>query len=136
MIVADSNILAYLLLGGPEADDAERVFRRDPVWAAPVLWRSEFRSILAGYMRQRGLRVTDAAAVHELAERLLAGREYTVRGDAVLQLVAESSCSAYDCEYVALAEELQVSLVTWDRQVLRAFPAIAIAGPTFAGGSA
>ncbi|MBI4542847.1 MAG: VapC toxin family PIN domain ribonuclease, partial [Gemmatimonadetes bacterium] len=93
MIVADSHLLAYLLLGGPEVAEAERAFRRDPVWAAPLLWRSEFRSILAGYMRQRGLRVADAAAVHELAERLLAGREYTVRGDAVLQLVAESSCS-------------------------------------------
>ena len=135
MIVANSNLLAYLMLGGPEAEDAERVFRRDPVWAVPVLWRSEFRSILAGYQRQRGQPVADAAAVNELAERLLAGREYSVRGDAVLQLVAESSCSAYDCEYVALARELQVPLVTWDRQVLRAFPAVAIAGPAFAGGS-
>jgi predicted nucleic acid-binding protein len=136
VIVADSNLLAYLMLGGPEAEDADRVFRRDPEWAVPLLWRSEFRSILAGYMRQRGLRVADAAAVHELTERLLAGREYSVRGDAVLQLVAESSCSAYDCEYVALARELQVPLVTWDRQVLRAFPAVAVAGPAFAGGSA
>jgi predicted nucleic acid-binding protein len=136
VIVADCNLLAYLLLGGPGADDAQRVFRRDSAWAAPVLWRSGFRSILAGYMRQRELRVPDAWAAHELAERLLVGREYTVRGDAVLQLVAESNCSAYDCEYVALAQELRVPLVTWDRHLLRAFPRVAVAARAFAGGGA
>lgn len=90
----------------------------------------------AGYMRQRDLEVAEAWAVHELAERLLAGREYTKRGDAVLQLVAESSCSAYDCEYVALARELGVRLVTSDRQILRAFPTVAVAAMDFANGSA
>ena len=136
MIVADTNLVAYLLLGSPEADLAQRVYRRDPTWAAPVLWRSEFRSILAGYMRQQGLRLADAWAAEELAEQLLAGREYAVRGDAVLQLVADSPCSAYDCEYVALAQELHVPLVTWDRAVLRAFPAVAVGASAFAGGSA
>ena len=136
MIVADTNLLAYLLLGSPETDLAQRVYHRDPVWAAPVLWRMEFRSILAGYMRQRGLRLADAWAAEELAEQLLAGREYTIRGDAVLQLIADTTCSAYDCEYVALAQQLRVPLVTWDRQLLGAFPNLAVSASAFATGSA
>lgn len=126
MIVADVNLIAYLLLGGPETDLAQQVLERDSTWAAPTLWRSEFRSILAAYMRQRDLAIQDAWQAHELAEGLIGEHEYTPGGERVLRLVAASPCSAYDCEYVALAEELQVRLVTSDREVLRHFPQIAI----------
>ena len=43
----------------------------------------------------------------------------------ILDLVASSTCSAYDCEFVALAQELGVPLVTTDKQILRDFPRIA-----------
>lgn len=126
MIVADVNLAAYLLLGGPDARSARQVFEHDPAWAAPVLWRSEFRSILAGYIRLRGLGLHDAWQAHELAEALFRGNEFTIGGERVLQLVAGSPCSAYDCEYVALAQELGAPLVTADRQILRHFPAVAL----------
>lgn len=131
MIVADVNLMAYLLLAGPDTDLAQQVFQKDSTWAAPVLWRSEFRSILAAYMRQRGLGISEAWQAHELAEGLVSAHEYTLGGERVLQLVAASPCSAYDCEYVALAEELQVRLVTSDRQVLRHFPQVAISPKDF-----
>jgi predicted nucleic acid-binding protein len=40
----------------------------------------------------------------------------------VLELVRDSDCSAYDCEFVALATKLDAKLVTMDRKLLRAFP--------------
>lgn len=131
MIVADVNLIAYLLLGGPEHAVAQRVLERDPVWTAPLLWRSEFRNVLAAFMRQRGLSVSDARRAHGLADQLLAGQEFTVPSERVLVLIADSTCSAYDCEYVALAEELAVPLVTADRQLLRAFPDHAISPKDF-----
>jgi predicted nucleic acid-binding protein len=134
VIVADVTLVAYLLLGGPESALAERVLERDPVWAGPLLWRSEFRSILAAYLRQRGLALADAWRVHELAEALLAGNEFSVSGERVLQLVAASQCSAYDCEYVALAQELQAPLITWDREVVRQFPKVAVSPKSFLQG--
>lgn len=133
MIVADVNLVVYLLLGGPEQAIAQRVLERDPVWAAPLLWRSEFRSVLAAFMRRRDLSVADARRAHVLADQLLAGQEFAVPGERVLGLVAASPCSAYDCEYVALAEELGVPLVTTDRQLLREFPARAISPNSFLG---
>ena len=126
MIVADVNLVAYLLLGGPDTRLAQQVLERDPVWAAPVLWRSEFRSILSGYIRQRGLGLHDAWQAHLLAEALFSGNEFTIPGERILRLVADSPCSAYDCEYVALAQELGVPLVTADREVLRHFPDTAL----------
>jgi predicted nucleic acid-binding protein len=131
VIVVDVNLVAYLLLGGPEAEYAQRVLRRDPVWAAPILWRSEFRSVLASYMRQRDLDVSAAWRAHELATELFRGREFTVPGARVLSLVASSNCSAYDCEYVALAEELDVPLVTADRQLLKEFRGRAVSVRVF-----
>ena len=125
MIVTDTNLLAHLFLGGPGTVLAREVFIRDPEWAAPFLWRSEFRSVLAQYLRKREISVADALSLQRKAESLLLGREYLVRSERVLRLVSESSCSAYDCEFVALAEQLRVPLVTSDRQVLTAFPAIA-----------
>ncbi|MFQ5703058.1 MAG: type II toxin-antitoxin system VapC family toxin [Gemmatimonadales bacterium] len=131
MIVADANLIADLLLGGREAKVAETVLELDAIWTAPVLWRSEFRSILAAYMRQRDLSISDAWRAHELAERLFVGREFSIGGEVVLRLVADSRCSAYDCEYVALAQDLAAPLVTRDRQVLREFPAVAVTPKRF-----
>lgn len=136
MIVADVNLVAYLLLGGANAGVAQAVMEKDPSWAAPVLWRSEFRGILAAYMRQRNLGLADAWNAHELAEALLGAQEYTLAGERVLQLIADSPCSAYDCEYVALARELHVPLVTSDRQLLRHFSDTAIHPRDFVGGKA
>lgn len=123
MIVVDSNILAYLYLPGQHSAAAERLLRRDPDWAAPLLWRGEFRNILAGYLRRGQLDFSQARAIQDEAEDLMRGAEYEVRSSAVLELVRDSDCSAYDCEFVALARHLSVPLVTMDAKLRRAFPA-------------
>jgi predicted nucleic acid-binding protein len=122
MIVVDSNVLAYLYLPGDHSADAEALLERDPEWAAPVLWRSEFRNILAGYMRRKTLTFDQACSVQNEAESLLAGFEFEVDSRAVLDLVRDSDCSAYDCEFIALAIKLDTKLVTADKKLLRAFP--------------
>ena len=127
MIVVDSNVLAYLYLPGEYTADAEALLESDPEWAAPVLWRSEFRNVLAGYMRRKTLTFDQAYAVQCEAENLLAGSEFEVESHAVLELVRDSECSAYDCEFVALATKLNTKLVTMDKNVLRAFPKRSVA---------
>jgi hypothetical protein len=41
VIVADTNLVAALLLPSDQAAAAEQFFAADPAWALPVLWRSE-----------------------------------------------------------------------------------------------
>ncbi|KAB2872205.1 MAG: type II toxin-antitoxin system VapC family toxin [Ideonella sp.] len=122
MIVVDSNVVAYLYLPGDNTAKAEALLERDPDWAVPVLWRSEFRNILAGYLRRKTLTFAQACGLQSEAEDLLAGSEFEVDSKAVLALVRDSDCSAYDCEFVALARKLQVKLVTMDAKLLKAFP--------------
>ena len=126
MIVVDTNVLAYLYLPGDHVADAEALLERDPAWAAPALWRSEFRNILAGFLRRKTLTFDQAYSLQVEAEGLLAGAEFEVDSRAVLQLVRDSDCSAYDCEFVALATQLNTKLVTADKKLLRAFPTRAI----------
>ena len=126
MIVVDTNVLAYLYLPTEFTPHAEALLERDPEWMAPVLWRSEFRSILAGYLRRRILAFDDARALQAEAESLLAGNEHEVDSQRVLELVRDTDCSAYDCEFAALAMHLDVKLVTMDAKLLRAFPKFAV----------
>jgi len=127
MIVVDSNVVAYLYLPGEHTASAEALLERDPDWSAPLRWRSEFRNILAGYMRRRTITFDQAHDLQAEAESLLIGSEFEVDSRAVLELVRDSDCSAYDCEFVALADKLGTKLVTMDKKLLRAFPACAIA---------
>ena len=127
MIVVDSNILAYLYLPGDRTAAAEALLEQDPEWAAPTLWRSEFRNILAGYMRRKTVTFDQACSLQREAESLLAGAEFEVDSSSVLELVRDSDCSAYDCEFIALAIKLNTKLVTVDKKLLREFPTRAIA---------
>jgi len=122
VIVVDSNILAYLYLPGEFTRAAEALLEREPEWAAPPLWRSEFRNILAGYLRRDMLSFQQACSVQSEAEALMHGFEFEVHSSEVLKLVRDSGCSAYDCEFVALAGRLGTTLFTQDKKVLAAFP--------------
>lgn len=126
MIVVDTNVIAYLYLPTAYTPQAEALLQRDPDWASPVLWRSEFRNILAGYLRRKALTFDTACDLQAEAEGLLGGHEHDVDSQHVLELVRDSDCSAYDCEFVALALGLGVTLVTMDRKLLRAFPKLSV----------
>ena len=126
MIVVDTNIIAYLYLPTDLTGHAERLLESDSEWAAPSLWRSEFRNVLALYLRNGLISLEEACRIQEEAESLLKENEYVSVSHDVLRLVGVSSCSAYDCEFVALARSQGVKLVTMDRKVLADFPDTAI----------
>ncbi len=131
MIVVDTNILCYYWLASPLSPQAEALRERDPDWTAPPLWRSEFRSALSMSIRHRVLSLPAAVELMERAEKLLHERELPVSSRVVLELVTKSSCTAYDCEFVAAAREHGVPLVTMDKRVLREFPHLAISMADF-----
>lgn len=135
MIVVDTNVISYLYLTSPYSRQAEQALRKDVIWVAPLLWRSEFRNVLALYIRKHWLTLEAGRKIMAEALSLMDDREYEVDSNQVLDLVALGNCSAYDCEFVALAQELGSPLVTVDKQLLRTFPDVAVSLDAFAEGS-
>jgi predicted nucleic acid-binding protein len=130
VIVVDSNVLAYLLIDGIYTKRAEALLTADSNWIAPLLWKSEFRNILAGYIRRGDFSFDKAYQIVREAEFILSNREFEVDSLLVLELIRDGSCSAYDCEFVGLAIKNECQLVTMDKQILKAFPKIAMPLPT------
>ncbi|ABC44538.1 putative nucleic acid-binding protein [Salinibacter ruber] len=127
-------ILAYALVGVPEHTPAvNRLLDLDLAWAGPPLWRNELRNVLLQYIwvpetDRPGDAVTlgDAQRKMHLAETLIGERTFGVESDAVLDIAQTTGLSAYDGEYVALAQEVDVPLVTTDGAILQAVPDVAV----------
>ena len=126
MIVVDTSIISYLLLPTTYTESVDALYKIDSGWTAPTLWKSEFRNVLALYLRKNIITLDKALQLQEAAETIMAQNEFDVTSSQVLALVNESNCSSYDCEFVALANHLNTQLVTQDKKVLREFPSTAI----------
>jgi len=126
MIVADTNIIAYLYLESERSAQVEKLLEKDSQWVAPLLWRSEFRNVLALYLRKRNLSLEQAKQIMQEAMLLMREREYEIDSSRILELVVESGCSAYDCEFVALAQDLGISFVTVDQKIHKEYAQIAV----------
>jgi predicted nucleic acid-binding protein len=126
MIVVDTNVIAALVLPtGEYTTAAVALLERERDWAAPMLWRSEFCNILATGVRRGWLSSEQAMEALGSAEELMEGGDYKVPPAEVLSTAIASGCTAYDSEFVVLAQDLGVKLITLDRAVLRAFPLVA-----------
>lgn len=134
MIVVDTDVIAAFWIRGDRTAAARRARKRDGDWIVPPLWRSEFRSVLRQYLVGGHITVSQALWFAEKAEADLRACERAVQTPSVLKLVEQTRHSAYDCEYVALAEAEGVRLVTGDRAVARLFPGTAVRLEDFAAG--
>jgi predicted nucleic acid-binding protein len=136
MIVIDTNIIAALYIENAHMDEAEALLATEPHWFAPLLWRSEFRNVLTQYVRHRSMTITEALTIVEYAEELISEVETPTHSPRILRLAYASGCSAYDCEYVALAQDIGTVLITFDRRLLTAFPNVAMTPSAFLASTA
>ncbi|MEW6401241.1 MAG: type II toxin-antitoxin system VapC family toxin [Chloroflexota bacterium] len=126
MIIVDANLIAALFIQNDQSQLANKIFEKDPDWYAPLLWQSEMRSIVTQYIRHKLMTFDRAVQIMDEAHALMIEHERLISSDRVLELVSTSKCTSYDCEYVALAKEMNLTLVTFDQQVVGQFPGIAL----------
>jgi predicted nucleic acid-binding protein len=136
VIVVDTNLLVNAVLSGAHAEAVRRVARRDPAWVAPALWRIELLNVLAIAMRLRALALPRAVAAFDAAQELVVDAAVEPSATELLELTARGGVSAYDAEFLFVAERLDLVLVSADRKLARAFPERVRSIDEFAAGPA
>lgn len=120
MIVADTNLVAYLLIDGTRTAAAKAVWEKDPRWVLPTIWRSEFLNVLTTAARADVLTLKQAHETWEIALSMFGQSEVDPSGDDILDRAAECNVSAYDAQFAVAASDLGVPLVTANRHLLDA----------------
>ena len=134
MIVADTNLISYLLIEGDQTELARQVWVRDHEWAMPPLWRSEFLNVLAVSHKVGALDEEQALFLWRSSSIFLDTTEVEPDGEKVLEIAMNCGISAYDAHFVAVASELGVPLVTSDKRLLVRCEDVAISITSFASG--
>jgi predicted nucleic acid-binding protein len=131
VIVADTNLISYVLIDGEKTDLARKVWTIDPDWAMPPLWRSEFLSVLVVAVRAGALKEEQAQILLRRSHVFMSAVELEPDGERVFKLAVERNISAYDAQFVAVAEELEAPLVTADKRIIANCPDLAVSLETF-----
>ena len=122
MIVADANLILALAIKGPQNETAVAVLKKDSDWAAPALWESEFRNGMLGMIRAQIIGHREALMAHQEIAHLV--QTFTPSSATVLRIAESHNLTAYDAEYAAIAEWLEIPLLSFDSHLLK--PALAI----------
>jgi len=125
MIVADSNLIASLVLESEATESARNLLAADGEWFVPCLWRYEVANIMATMVKAKRLSADTASTLlTDLNESLRAYQRDPLPED-VFDLVAAYGITGYDAQLVALAKELHCTLYTQDRELIEKFPKLA-----------
>ena len=125
MIVVDNNVISGFVF--PKDDyhaEAVAVRSKDADWHAPILFRSEFRSVarknlLKGESEDLLIQAAQAAVMSVTTHELNDAEVFTI-------IHETPKISSYDAEYLALARRLGCRLVTTDEEVLATHPQLAV----------
>lgn len=126
--VIDTNVVAYLLLGTEGyIDEARACLTTVSHPIAPAHWEAELANVVWMAVRAGILPVSEGPVRLSLARRL--GVESmataTLCQGALLRSVS-SGVAVYDTLFVELAARTGCPLLTFDKAVIKAFPAVAM----------
>ena len=131
MIVVDSNIITARNLTSSLTSQARQVEEKDPVWIVPALWRYEFQNVLATAIKVKQIKPEQAIDIWEKVSKVLIENECEPSASRVIDLVAQQGITAYDGQFIALAQEMGIPFVTLDRELQEKFPGTAISMDEF-----
>jgi len=129
LIVVDTNVIAYLLIEGDRTNRARSLWRDDPDWRVPPLWRHDFLNVLATFAKRGGADLADTSQLWTRAVDTISPGEIDLDMSAALELAVTSRISAYDAQFITLARRLSVPLVTEDKKLRKTFPDLTLPLP-------
>lgn len=135
MIVADTNVVAAVVIPGAALPDALAARSRDRDWIAPRLLESELLNALSKYVVvAKTLDRDEAVKAFRRGLSLVHIPQHQIDPVDVLNVRVRSGLTSYDAEFVALAIDRNLRLVTLDAQVLNAYPGVAVSLAEFSAG--
>jgi len=121
MIVVDASVVAFLFIDGEESGIVRKLYQRDPEWVTPPILNHEMLTILAAVGSMEG----DSTAVEAIwreVRGVLGTRQQIPDPVRSLRLAVELGISGYDAQYLALAAQLHLPLLSCERRLLDALP--------------
>ena len=127
MIVADTNVVSYMYFDHPEYTPVvKKLLQSDKDWAAPLLWRSEFCHVIHKQVRANHVHEDEMCELLNYVTRDISIQDVKPDYHEALTLAYHTGCTSYDCEYISVANILDIPLITFDKKLLRTFPNIAM----------
>lgn len=126
MIVVDANIIAYLTIESELSREARMVAEIDPDWRVPPLWRYELTSAVTTMIRAGAMNLVQGKLALEQAGKLFSDSERSIDQTAVLDTAMQYGISAYDAQYVALAQREGVQCLTNDGPLAKKTPGVTV----------
>lgn len=126
MIVVDANILLYAMIDCDATLLTQELKNKDPDWRAPPLLIHEVLNVLVTHERRGMLALDQCRELLRGATAFMGAAEIAVNVELALDMAARLRITGYDAQYVALAQQLGVTLVTEDRKLREAAPGIAL----------
>ncbi|MFH1066458.1 MAG: type II toxin-antitoxin system VapC family toxin [bacterium] len=125
VIVVDANIVAYFFIQGSFTEKAQALFESQPIWATPRLCSHELLNILATLAKTGRDPLNKILDIWRRAHDLLLPFQQEVDMEKALHIACRLHLSAYDAQYLALADALGVPLITQDHKLIAAAPKVA-----------
>jgi predicted nucleic acid-binding protein len=131
MIVVDTNVTAYLLIDGRHSELARSVHQLDSEWWVPAVWQHEFVNMMTNYGKFGGFSVDECIATWSDALNVLKCRIEEPDWSGVLQTAVKHGITAYDAQFIWLADAKVTVCVTEDKELVKKFPKTAISMENF-----
>lgn len=126
MIVVDANILLYAMIECDATPLTQELKNKDPDWRAPPLLIHEVLNVLVTQERRGTLALDQCRELLRGATAFMGAASIAVDVELALAIAVRHRITGYDAQYVALAQQLDVILVTEDRKLREAAPGIAL----------
>ena len=121
MIVADASVVTFLFLEGELSGIARELFTFDSEWITPPILNHEMLNIFAAVGSADG-NVQGMEELWKEARGVLGSRQQIPDPQQSLRLAIELGISGYQAQYIALAGQHRLPLLTTDALLLELLP--------------
>ena len=117
VIVVDSSVVAYLLIEGELTEVVRELYQVDSEWVTPPILNHEMLSILAAVGAEENSSHSVEVIWRDI-RALLGARQQVPDPVNSLRLAIELGISGYDAQYLSLAQQLNLPLITGETRLL------------------